>query len=42
MASMDVALMKVSEALENLMLIGNVLDKKKKKKNLASYLQASG
>lgn len=30
---MDVALMKFSEALENLMVIGDVLVKKKKKKN---------
>lgn len=33
MASMDVALMKLSEALENLMVIGDVLVKKKKKKS---------
>lgn len=33
MASMDVALMKFSEALENLMVIGDVLVKKKKKKS---------
>lgn len=33
MASMDVALMKLSEALENLMVICDVLVKMKKKKN---------
>lgn len=40
MASMDVALMKLSEALENLMVNGKVLVIKDKK--ISSYLQARG
>lgn len=40
MASMDMTLMKLSEALENLMFTSDVLVKKKKE--IGSYLQVSG